>query len=829
MTRIILLSMVLIIGTTTFAQQAERVGSIGIRTGLSTYYGELNNKLFPASTESAKLFDNLDYASWSVDYETYLGTAWGIGVSYTNAEFSASDRSVDWNGNLLRNEENFNRSLNVNTKIQQLSLYGLWSGNNGKFFRENAFFSPFAKLGIGIAKFDPRGNLRSAAGNPYTYQDGEVFEFISTDAIAASNVDNTFETELRPLDTEGDSYGKYSLTALGGLGFNFRLSEKFSMQLGTDVRYTFTDNLDNVSGSFQQFADPNRSLANNPAGFRLDATRGEKGNDWYAFTYIGARFYFGNRADEFRSPRVILGDLPLGDTTVSVERLFTFEAPAAPLTPLEITPLPVQSLSSTPIRIAPVSMLPPAPQWKDSDGDMDVPSIEDEGVKELETTIDDSYAREEIYGEVADTTSVKTSRPPQIVTTYPDWANDENLGVSDSLRSVILGMNAQLNGLQPNVVVSNELDSVSQATRSALSEVERAKTRQIDSLQAVLAALRATPVKKDSVIIQGTDTVIIERIIETSSAPVDDAATKKLEADLVRLNQEVEDTRAYRKRLIEQEENRFKLLEARDRQIAKEAKRDDQIQRKYDRGVLKNDAAETAAMLKMVSDQAALREEVATLKAQIATLITAMQKDTARTITLPATPATTPVVPVVPGVPVQTQSPSTDPALVAELSALRIEMSALRESMATRPAPPIAAPVMVAPVVESSAPVTAPVRDEIDTKILSLLSQHGAARVFFATGKAAVTSDGINALMDLANGARQYPNRIMVSLTGFTDRTGSLAANQALSQRRVDAVRNALINLGVSPTQIRSNANGPDLNTNDLASARRVEVSLIVR
>ncbi|MFK8056581.1 MAG: hypothetical protein AB8F78_10715 [Saprospiraceae bacterium] len=201
MTRIFLLSVALLIGTTTFAQQAERKSSLGIRTGLATYYGELNSRLFSASEESIDLFNNLDYATLGIDYETYVGNAWGLGFSYTRAEFSASDRSIDWDGNLLRGSANFNRSLNVNTKISQLSAYGLWSGNDGKLFKETAFFSPYAKLGIGILKFNSRGNLTDASNRPYTYRDGEVFIQSNFDLLEPTSVDATYDTDLRPLNT----------------------------------------------------------------------------------------------------------------------------------------------------------------------------------------------------------------------------------------------------------------------------------------------------------------------------------------------------------------------------------------------------------------------------------------------------------------------------------------------------------------------------------------------------------------------------------------------------------------------------------------------------
>ncbi|MFK8056580.1 MAG: OmpA family protein [Saprospiraceae bacterium] len=592
------------------------------------------------------------------------------------------------------------------------------------------------------------------------------------------------------------------------------------MQLGTDVQYTFTDNLDNVSGPFARFPEASQNAANNPGNFGLGENRGEPGNDWYAFTYIGARFYFGNRAEEFRSPVVVLGELPLGDTMTAQKRLFAF-SPPEPLTPLEITPLPVSNIPAALVTVAPVSVLPPAPQWEDTDGDADVPSIEDEGLIVESYVGDDSYAREEIYGESIDTSVVKTTRPAQIVSTYPEWAKDENYKINDSLSKSIQNMDI-------NFGTKTTTSMTSTARLDSLSEAASAKTRQIDSFRAALTAMKLVPAKADSVVVRGSDTVFVERIVTAPINAEAQEATRRLEAELVRLNQEAKDTEAYRKRLIEQDENRFKLLEARDRQIAKEAKRDDQTQRKFDRGLLKNDEAETRAMQQLLREQATLRSQVTQLSAQMAAMSLEMKanQDTSATVA-PVQRVVAPAQPVVETPRVITQAPTADPVLDSELSALRKEMTALRKSMVPQPVTPAPAPVVIAPVVSAPAPL--PVPKAIDAEILTVLSQYGSAQVFFATGKSAVTSEGMNSLAGLANGARQYPERILVNLTGFTDKTGSQAANQTLSQRRVDAVRSALLSMGVNPTQIRSNANGPDLNAGDLASARRVEVSLRVR
>ena len=64
--------------------------------------------------------------------------------------------------------------------------------------------------------------------------------------------------------------------------------------------------------------------------------------------------------------------------------------------------------------------------------------------------------------------------------------------------------------------------------------------------------------------------------------------------------------------------------------------------------------------------------------------------------------------------------------------------------------------------------------------------------VLFETDKAMVNPEYYAELAELAEFMMQYPNT-MTTIEGHTDSRGSDSYNQALSQRRVDAVREVLI------------------------------------
>lgn len=87
--------------------------------------------------------------------------------------------------------------------------------------------------------------------------------------------------------------------------------------------------------------------------------------------------------------------------------------------------------------------------------------------------------------------------------------------------------------------------------------------------------------------------------------------------------------------------------------------------------------------------------------------------------------------------------------------------------------------------------------DSCEEELTRLLD---AAHIEFETGSDRISSSK-TALLDLtARAATDCPGRLRIE--GHTDDTGSAAINDALSQRRAEAVRAALIQRGVSPSRL---------------------------
>jgi outer membrane protein OmpA-like peptidoglycan-associated protein len=79
----------------------------------------------------------------------------------------------------------------------------------------------------------------------------------------------------------------------------------------------------------------------------------------------------------------------------------------------------------------------------------------------------------------------------------------------------------------------------------------------------------------------------------------------------------------------------------------------------------------------------------------------------------------------------------------------------------------------------------------------------------FETGSATLTQSSSTQLAMLAAVLKAYPNATM-SVRGHTDNTGDPAANKKLSADRAAAVKQALVERGVSAAQIESEGHGSE-------------------
>ncbi|MBN1153449.1 OmpA family protein [candidate division KSB1 bacterium] len=91
----------------------------------------------------------------------------------------------------------------------------------------------------------------------------------------------------------------------------------------------------------------------------------------------------------------------------------------------------------------------------------------------------------------------------------------------------------------------------------------------------------------------------------------------------------------------------------------------------------------------------------------------------------------------------------------------------------------------------------------------------------FASGKSAISEKSAEILNKAFTTLKAYPE-MEVEIQGYTDNVGRYSFNKTLSQRRADAVRKYLIDLGVDAGRIVAKGYGPDnpIDTNDTAEGR---------
>jgi OmpA-OmpF porin, OOP family len=83
--------------------------------------------------------------------------------------------------------------------------------------------------------------------------------------------------------------------------------------------------------------------------------------------------------------------------------------------------------------------------------------------------------------------------------------------------------------------------------------------------------------------------------------------------------------------------------------------------------------------------------------------------------------------------------------------------------------------------------------------VLSILNK---TIINFPSGSAEIPPMSLALLQEAATPLKQLPGGTVVEIGGYTDNTGDAAANQQLSQRRAEAVREALVKAGVNPGKI---------------------------
>lgn len=307
------------------AQQHQYSWKIGVHGGFATYYGDLSHQVFDVHHKMKAPFQNLDFWAYGLSLEYHVSKTFGIRLMGFKSQIVSNDRTYSDNGN-------FNRALNVQTDLIDVSLLGVIYLDNGRIFGHKAVVSPYFLIGGGLTYFDAKADLLAADGNRYYYWSDKTIRNLdeadpNANLAVVIDLDNKYETALSPLQTEGYKYLPITWHVAAGLGFKFRLSKRFHLHLEAVLRYTGTDYLDDVSGDYLPYYTDNvQAYAANPSNDNRVA-RGSTPdmNDWTSYIALSLHYSFGQKTYDMRpsiiyTPSILLGDAVSADSVSVVNK-----------------------------------------------------------------------------------------------------------------------------------------------------------------------------------------------------------------------------------------------------------------------------------------------------------------------------------------------------------------------------------------------------------------------------------------------------------------------------------------------------------------------------
>jgi hypothetical protein len=233
-----------------FAQSNKRhfrQHEIGAMLGGAYYIGDLNpRKHFFLTQPAAGLFYRF---TPNYRYAFRAGVNWG--------SIMGDDSQTD-------NEDQLQRNLNFKSQILEFNALAEFNFLEYRISNDKYKFTTYLFLGIDVFTFNPQANY------------------------------NKYWISLQPLHTEGQSKG-YKLTQVAipfGIGAKMNVSKKVGLGIEWGPRKTFTDYLDDVSGTYPDWVTAVATNINSVklsdrsknGGNNIDKQRGNpRTKDWYFF------------------------------------------------------------------------------------------------------------------------------------------------------------------------------------------------------------------------------------------------------------------------------------------------------------------------------------------------------------------------------------------------------------------------------------------------------------------------------------------------------------------------------------------------------------------
>ncbi len=237
---------------TTFKRLVPPNSYFGFGPGSSNYYGETTNWRLPVETILKMTRWNVQ-AHYGREVKNRIGFRFNIAV----ARISGDDNNFKNNAQF---KNSYDRGLHFRNDLKEFSLQGIYQFKKPKNPSESkGYFTPFFFAGIGAVSHNPKARA------------------------SYNNTENKLGawTTLKSLDTEGQAglggkkYSTILITIPFGMGFNYRINEKFSASLEGGFRYslgTGAGYLDDISKKYIANAEAGNTTAER-FSFRVNETK----------------------------------------------------------------------------------------------------------------------------------------------------------------------------------------------------------------------------------------------------------------------------------------------------------------------------------------------------------------------------------------------------------------------------------------------------------------------------------------------------------------------------------------------------------------------------
>ncbi|MES2780172.1 MAG: DUF6089 family protein [Bacteroidota bacterium] len=239
-----------------YAQRIE----VGLSLGAANYVGDLAPSMVPSETKPAiGIFGR--YA---------LSSSFAFKAEILSTQLTGSDQNFAFNAP---------RNLSFRTDITEYS--GVLEFNFSKYGLNilDKKFTSYVFLGVAMLEFKPETYFQNAW------------------------------YDLRSIKTEGKSYGSRTYAIPFGMGIKYKVGRKFGFEANVGFRKTYTDYLDDVSGTYINNADQNKNMGavaailtdrsaeinNGVPQFQTGSKRGNADfNDWYMVVSVSLSYRIFN-------------------------------------------------------------------------------------------------------------------------------------------------------------------------------------------------------------------------------------------------------------------------------------------------------------------------------------------------------------------------------------------------------------------------------------------------------------------------------------------------------------------------------------------------------